>query len=168
MPGVLSPINPETAALTYSSEKGIARPVEGSPIQEIGNSADIAVVQTSMNGPPPAVLIVDDDPWFRKFARNVLENAHHVVVEAECVEEGKKLLRMTSVSLLIADIMMPEVPGFSLISTTRREFPAMKILAVSGTADGYSRMARLSGADSTLGKPVTPERFLRKVQSLLS
>jgi DNA-binding response OmpR family regulator len=134
---------------------------------ESRETVDISIVQGTLNLSIPAILIVDDDPWFRAFARTILENASHVVVDAESVEEGERVLHTTIVSLMIADIMMPGMPGFSIIASARREFPTMKILAVSGSQDGCSHMARMAGADSTLGKPVTPERLLESVRLVL-
>jgi DNA-binding response OmpR family regulator len=116
------------------------------------------------------VLIVDDDPWFRDFARDLLESFGLRAFEAGSVEAGRKALRDEHVDLLITDIMMPDIPGFSMIANARQEFPALKILAVSGvtTDNGYLRSAQLLGADATLEKPFTPERLHESLQYLLS
>lgn len=117
-----------------------------------------------------AVLVVDDDPWFRVLARKFLEGSGYRVLEADSVEEGLRALRKDRIDLMITDIMMPESPGFAIIAGAKKEFPMVKILAVSGVAteDGYLRSARLLGADATLEKPVTAESLNNSVHLLLS
>ena len=116
---------------------------------------------------PKSVLIIDDDDWFRVLVRGLLEGSGYKVFEAGSAAEGQRALHRERFDLLIADIMMPEIPGFQVIADARQEFPALKILAVSGVGR-YLRTARLLGADGTAEKPFRPECFKESVRFLLS
>ena len=129
--------------------------------------ADSAVITITIKHSHPGVLIVDDGPWFSKFARTIPEKLDYIVAEADSVEEGEKVLG-ESTDLLIADILMPAMPGFSIIASARRGFPGMKILAVFG--NGRSRRfpnGPPQRVDPTLSKPFTPERLKMSVAFLL-
>jgi len=138
--------------------------------KELSEPADNTGVHSVKTCHHPVVLVVDDDPWFRVFVRKILEESACVVVEAESVEEGEHMLHTITIDLLIADIMLPGVPGFSIIASAKREFPALKIIAVSGIrSDNASfRMARLAGADTALGKPFPAELLKQSILPLLS
>lgn len=115
-----------------------------------------------------AVLVVDDDCWFRVLARTLLEGFGYKVLEAESAVQAKEVLQTEPVQVLITDIVMPDMPGFSVIAHARQKFPAVKILAVSGGGDGngYLPMARRLGADATLEKPFTPEALEAAIRFL--
>ncbi len=63
--------------------------------------------------------------------------------------------------LIITDIIMPEKEGIETIMELKREFPDVKIIAISGGGKGdagqYLDMAKKMGADNTLAKPFEKE-----------
>ena len=64
---------------------------------------------------------------------------------------------------------MPEQEGIETIQVLRREFPAIKVIAVSGAFGGQClRVAQLLGAHSTLQKPFEAQALLDTVRDALA
>ena len=78
------------------------------------------------------VLIVDDEPSFRKFLRVVLEGAGHEVREAENGRTGLALYGQQPADLVIADLGMPEMTGLDMMAAMQRDFGYVKTFVVSG------------------------------------
>ncbi len=73
--------------------------------------------------------------------------------------------------LVIVDILMPSKDGIETIKEFARDFPEVKIIAISGgglmTPQEYLGMAKKLGADVTLTKPFEPEELLEAIRELL-
>lgn len=117
------------------------------------------------------ILIVDDDPQFRKMLRQMLERAGHSVVEASNGKEGEKLYRSFQPCLMITDIFMPEKEGLETIMEIKSEFPSAKIIAMSGGGregdDLFLRHAEQFGASQILKKPFERQELLSMVAETL-
>lgn len=124
------------------------------------------------------ILVIDDDADQREFYRMVLEEADYEVMEAQDGEKGLRLYCKHPCELVITDIFMPEKEGIETILELRRDFPLVKIIAVSGGGikGGYAgepganlalETAKDLGADRILHKPVQLTRFLATVNELL-
>ncbi len=107
--------------------------------------------------PRPTALVVDDDPSYRILMRQYLELAGFVVIVASDGRQALRVLEERPVSVLVTDLIMPEIEGLELIQRVKRGFPGLRIVAVSGDGRGpeagYLRLARLFGADAALPKP---------------
>lgn len=119
------------------------------------------------------ILLIDDDGEVRHLLRVALERSGYEVLEADNGKAGVDLFRRTPVDLVVSDIFMPEKEGIETIRELRREFPELKILAVSGGVPGldpehYLNMARKLGADAGLEKPFNQSQFLESVGELLT
>ena len=105
----------------------------------------------------PRILIIDDDDQFLGILRITLEKAGYDVYTAGNGTEGFKILAEYSVDLVVTDILMPEKEGIETIVKLRREFPGLKIIAVSGGGnigpESYLDAAKLLGAHVPLTKP---------------
>ncbi|HNB26493.1 MAG TPA: response regulator [Alphaproteobacteria bacterium] len=116
------------------------------------------------------ILIIDDDPAFRKMVRSFLEAEGHEVIDATCGEEGLALFRSHAPELIVTDIVMPGLSGVETIERIREENPDMKIIAVSGR-DGVAAAAMLPdgrrGADRGLEKPFRRGELVETVDALL-
>jgi CheY-like chemotaxis protein len=117
------------------------------------------------------ILIIDDDNQFRAMLREMLERAGYEVVDAPDGKEGIKLYREKAADLIITDIVMPEKEGIETIMELRRDFPDVKIIAISGggrlDSGQYLIMAKSLGALYTFTKPVEREKLLQAVEELL-
>ena len=117
------------------------------------------------------ILVIDDDGQVRGAIRRILERAGHTVLDAADGEAGIRLYRERPTDLIITDIFMPEQDGIETIQQLRREFPGVKIIAISGgdrtqTVD-LRKDAELFGASRTLRKPFELTELLKAVRELL-
>ena len=115
------------------------------------------------------VLVVDDDAGVRDVVRSMLESAGYQVVVAENGKEAMKLLETERADLILTDLVMPEQEGIETIKTLRRQYPDLKVVAMSGAFGGdYLRIAAYLGAHATLAKPIQMNTLLRLVEKTLS
>ena len=95
------------------------------------------------------VLIVDDDPETRRALREVLEPLDYSVVEAGNGREALSQVARREPSLMIVDVLMPEMDGLETIRFLRREGYRMPIIAMPAgkylTAKRYSEFATSFG-----------------------
>lgn len=117
-----------------------------------------------------SILVIEDTVDVRILFRAILESDGHQVREAAHGEEGLHAFRQCSAELVVTDLYMPGGDGIELIVRLRREWPTVKILAVSGWMgmDGLLHAAKLLGADCALAKPVGVEELRGAVRALLS
>jgi CheY-like chemotaxis protein len=118
------------------------------------------------------VLVVDDEKQIRDLIRQMLEGAGHVVIEAPDGRIALRVFRENPAALVITDILMPEQEGLGFIRELRQEFPAVKIIALSGGSVkvGFDVLdvARRFGAVTALEKPFQLEELLRAVNAALA
>ena len=118
------------------------------------------------------ILVIDDDEISRCLIETWLEFDGHQVHLAANGVSGMRLMRLEQPDIVITDILMPDQDGLGLIRCMRQEFPAVKILAISGggtvgSLDLLVAAGRL-GADATLAKPFVPEQLFESVNRLAS
>ncbi len=118
------------------------------------------------------ILVIDDNDDFRKVIREVLEKEGYEVVEAGDGDEGISLFKEKPADLVITDLIMPGKEGIQTMVELRRDFPDVKVIAVSGGGfEGprtYLEGAELiGGALRTFIKPFPPEELLKAIKELL-
>ena len=114
------------------------------------------------------ILLVDDEDSIRNLVKfNLVEEGYEVVTAAD----GKKALQKyheEHFDLLILDVMLPEIDGFSIaeqVRLTNMEVPIIMLTAKDGAQDRVTGLRR--GADDYLTKPFNLEELLLRVQKLL-
>ena len=118
------------------------------------------------------ILVVEDSPDERQVLTELLSDAGHEVCLAAHGREALRLLNQKPVELAITDVLMPEMDGIEMILAMRRDFPAVKIIAVSGGGvfgpEHCLRLTQNLGARHVLEKPFTGEEMLHAVNSVLT
>lgn len=116
------------------------------------------------------ILIVDDYLEFRRMLSRLLESAGYRVREAENGAEALQMHRSAPADLIITDILMPEKEGLETIRELRREYPDIKIIAMSGGGQAgtgtYLNLAEKLGASRTFIKPFEVLDLLEAVKEL--
>jgi len=113
------------------------------------------------------VLVIDDAALVRLYYRGALESAGFHVDEALNGLEALEKLLMTPVDLLIVDVNMPQMDGFTFLRSLRQQaspiasIPALVISTEAGPHD--QRAARSAGANFYLVKPVTQDALIQHV-----
>jgi DNA-binding NtrC family response regulator len=117
------------------------------------------------------ILIIDDEQQIRSMLRLMLERDGYEVVEAPDGIEGIKAYRQNPADLIITDLIMPNKDGIGMIIELQKEFPDVKIIAMSGGGlnkpEGYLKGAKKLGAACTLTKPIDREKMLRAVKNII-
>jgi YesN/AraC family two-component response regulator len=118
------------------------------------------------------ILIIDDDDQIRRVLRKTLERDGYDVADAPNGKEGIRLYRENPADLVITDIIMPEKEGIETIKELKRDFPEVKIIAISGGGrigpESYLKMAKGLGAQRTLTKPLGRDELLKTVRELIN
>ncbi len=127
------------------------------------------------------ILVIDDDPDFRKVISLMLESKSYGVVTANNPKEAKKILMTEKPDLILLDIMMDSIfDGYSLCNEikTSEEYQELKdtpIIFVSAVKEkAGSRLTfdtsehGLVGPDDYIDKPVNPEDLYMRIEKLLN
>ncbi len=115
------------------------------------------------------VLLIDDDAEVRDMVRKALRSAGHEVIVSEDGREGAKCFRKTPADVVITDMVMPNEDGIETIKALKREFPDVRIIAMSGGSarGGMLSAARHLGAVAVIEKPFTKTELLDAVEKAL-
>jgi CheY-like chemotaxis protein len=117
------------------------------------------------------ILIIDDEPQIRSMLRLMLERVGYEVAEAPDGIEGIRRYRENPADLIITDLIMPNKDGIGMIIDLKKEFPKVKIIAMSGGGvnrpEGYLDGAKKLGAVRTLTKPIDRDEMLKAVKETL-
>ncbi|HYU10073.1 MAG TPA: response regulator [Gemmatimonadales bacterium] len=117
------------------------------------------------------VLLIDDHEDVRVSLRRMLEDAGHRVLDAADGKTGVGLLGGTKVDVVITDLFMPGQDGIVTIRRIRKEYPAVKIIAMSGGGLGGQlgllKDAVLLGATTALRKPIGSKELLEAIRTTL-
>jgi len=119
---------------------------------------------------PPHVLVVDDEPHITQLLKNLLELEGIKVETASNVADAMALVEKEKPSLIITDMMMPDMDGYSFIRQLRKNPETAKIkIVVLTVLDAFEEIRKsvLLGADDYISKPFDPQELLWMVKRLL-
>jgi two-component system, LytTR family, response regulator len=107
------------------------------------------------------VLIADDEPFARRFLRQLLAEDEDMEVCGECVDglEVIEQVREQKPDLLLLDVQMPEMDGFAVLSALGEDVPPLVVFITA--YDQYALRAFEAFALDYLLKPFDEERFAR-------
>lgn len=117
------------------------------------------------------LLLIDDDPNLILLVKDYLEFRGYNVVTAENGREALEILDDSVPDMIICDVMMPEMDGYSLVQHIRQEPTTNRIPVLFLSAKGQSqdRVKGLNeGADVYMVKPFEPEELVAQVESSLN
>ncbi|HWS15095.1 MAG TPA: sigma-54 dependent transcriptional regulator, partial [Candidatus Methylomirabilis sp.] len=118
--------------------------------------------------PNQHVLVVDDDPAFSQFTRNLLVDKGMRVVIATSKAEGMEAFERHHPSCVVLDIFLPDGSGVDLIKPMRAVSKSIPIVMVSGQGDVDEVVrAMKEGASDYVKKPFQGEELLLKLQMVL-
>ena len=112
------------------------------------------------------VLLVEDDPAVREFARRILEAAGHTVLAAPRASSAMRAIERWGerIDALVTDIVMPGMNGLDLAARITERRPGIGVVFMSGNADGVlDRDRELRAAGAFVAKPFTSEALSRAV-----
>ena len=113
------------------------------------------------------IVVIDDEPSVRVVVKAYLERDGFSVWAAESGREGLELALRHSPSLIVLDLMLPDVDGAEICRELRRRSD-VPILMLTARASEDERVAGLAlGADDYLTKPFSPRELVARVRAVL-
>jgi CheY-like chemotaxis protein len=119
------------------------------------------------------ILIVDDNEDMCRSMALLLGRAGYQVDSAPNGARAIEMQRAHPAQVLITDLLMPEKDGIETIEQFRRDFPTIKIIAMSGgglrvKGERYLLAASVAGADAVLRKPFEMQAMLQTLDALIA
>lgn len=112
------------------------------------------------------ILYADDDPEIREALRLLLNCEGYQTVEAKNGEEVLMLMDDT-VDLVILDVMMPGMNGFTACSRIREHYAVPVLFLTAKTQDSDKTLGFSSGGDDYLVKPFSYNELINRVKAML-
>ncbi len=118
-------------------------------------------------GPVTRLLVLEDDEGLRSSLRLVMEDAGYEVVEAAAAEQALEAVRCQPVDLMLVDLMLGGMDGFSFIQRVRptTQAPIVVISARDGVQDVVAALE--AGADDYVSKPFVVDELKARLKALL-
>lgn len=115
-----------------------------------------------------SILIIEDDFGTRKLMTVVLRNAGFNPIPAENGIQALEIFEREKPSLVLCDIMLPDMSGFRVTEQLRRIAPEVPIIIVTAKdAPADKHYGFMVGADDYMTKPVDEEELLLRIKALL-
>lgn len=114
------------------------------------------------------LLVVDDEEKIRQVIREYSEFNGHSVEEASDGMEAVSLARLNDYDLIIMDVMMPKLDGFSACKEIRK-VKDIPVIMLSARGEEYDKLFGFElGIDDYIVKPFSPKELMARVNVVLS
>lgn len=124
-------------------------------------------MSTSRPAEPTTILLIEDDESIAEPLIFGLENEGYRVLHATDGQQGLRLARTESPAVILLDVMLPGVDGFTVCRTLRRE-SATPILMLTARGQEMDRVMGLElGADDYIVKPFSFRELLARIRAVL-
>ena len=123
-------------------------------------------MNTGTTGEREIVLVVDDEPTVRRYARRVLLEEGFEVIEAGDGVEALSLVQDSGdrFGVVVSDIVMPKLNGVQLLQRLSITHPELPVILMSGYAGPELAQRGIQAPCSVLSKPFKPEELLAEVR----
>jgi len=122
--------------------------------------------------PFPSVLVVDDEKKIVDIVKRFLSVDDYLLLEAYGGIEAVKKAKMAHPSLIVLDMLLPDMDGYEVIEQLKRDENTndIPILILSGAKVDKERIVQLNDCINIpiLGKPIHPEELLNNVQEMVN
>lgn len=113
------------------------------------------------------ILVVDDEEMIRRLIAKYAAFEGHTITEAADGMEAVELCRTGSYDIMIIDIMMPELDGFSACREIRK-FSDIPIIMLSARGEEYDRINGFElGIDDYVVKPFSPKELMLRIDAVM-
>ena len=116
------------------------------------------------------ILIVDDEPDILEFLSYNIKKEGYRVFTASNGEEAVQMAQQITPSLILMDVMMPQMDGIEACQIIRKDLQLVQpiIAFLTARAEDYAQIAGFeAGADDYINKPIRPRLLISKIESLL-
>lgn len=115
----------------------------------------------------PRILIVDDEKMIRNVVKEYAEFEGYETAEAENGMEAVELCRKENFDIIIMDIMMPRLDGYSAVKEIRKT-KQIPVIMLSARGEEYDKLFGFEiGVDDYVVKPFSPKELLARIKAVL-
>jgi DNA-binding response OmpR family regulator len=118
------------------------------------------------------ILLIEDDPGFRRTYADVLVSDGYTVVTAEDGEQGLDMVKTEKPDVVLLDLILPKLPGFEVLKRIRADEETKNvivlIMSVLGEQSNIQKGLALGANDYTVKGSYKPNEILGKIQALLA
>lgn len=113
------------------------------------------------------VLLIEDETRIREMIKDYLENENFQVAEAENGFEGLEKFKATKFTMIILDVMLPGIDGWTVCKEIRKSSD-VPIIMLTARSEEYDKLFGFElGADDYLTKPFSPKELVARMKAVL-
>ena len=113
------------------------------------------------------ILVVDDEVNIRRVVREYAEFEGYEVAEAENGMEAVEMVKSEDFDLIVMDIMMPKLDGFSTCKEIKK-YKTIPVIMLSARGEEYDKLFGFElGIDDYVVKPFSPKELMARIKALL-
>lgn len=114
------------------------------------------------------ILIVDDEEGIRKIIKEYCDSMNYETDEANNGEEALEKLLKNQYDLMVLDIMMPKMDGFTMLKECPKE-KRIPTIILSAREEEYDKLSGFDlGIDDYLTKPFSPKELMARIKAILT
>lgn len=114
------------------------------------------------------ILVVDDEPKIREVIREYAEFSGYEVTEAEDGMSAIGLCKLNDYDLIVMDVMMPKLDGFSACKEIKK-IKDIPVIMLSARGEEYDKLFGFElGVDDYIVKPFSPKELIARINAVLS
>lgn len=113
------------------------------------------------------ILVVDDEVNIRRVVREYAEFEDYEVAEAENGMEAVEMVKSEDFDLIVMDIMMPKLDGFSTCKEIKK-YKTIPVIMLSARGEEYDKLFGFElGIDDYVVKPFSPKELMARIKAVL-
>jgi CheY-like chemotaxis protein len=151
--------------IDFTEEEKAEVAVEETPAPEEAKPVEPSVEELA---DMKTILVVDDSIVIRKMVEIALEDENYKIETAVSGKDGLAILDEKNPSLMILDLMLPDINGIDLLKTVKASKGIPVIMLSGKDSPQMVEKARSEGADAFLPKPFKDDELVSKIRELLS
>jgi len=119
---------------------------------------------------PTTILHIEDNPENRTLVRRLLQNEGYHILEAETANQALQILNHHHPKLILVDINMPDMDGYTLTNKIRNlpDLHCVPVVAITANVMKGDREKTLqAGCDGYIEKPIDVDKFSNQILEYL-
>jgi DNA-binding NtrC family response regulator len=113
------------------------------------------------------ILVVEDEEVYRELLARILTKAGYDVVQAADGFRALSIMEKSKIDLVISDIFMPGMNGYSLVARLRAKWPSMPVILTTGFLSEETAKNMMNGSVDFIPKPIDPEKLIELIHRQL-
>ena len=113
------------------------------------------------------ILIVDDEPLIREVIKEYCALENYCVLEAENGIEALDKVKNNDIDIIVLDIMMPKLDGFSTLKEIK-QIKNIPVILLSARKEEFDKLMGFDlGSDDYMTKPFSPKELIARIKAVL-